>query len=126
VLSPDAVGLDKGRVTWSVGTDYMCGSSCPSRESKPDPESEAQRIGASRGDRGHDLTIAQKEGATILSYVKVIMDVMARDCTEGAVSAEPFIKSSSQWHLFPVDVAFTTTKDINFKLGLESPKVLNL
>ena len=82
VLSPDTVGLDKGKVTWLVGTDYTCGSSWPSRESKPDPVLKAQRISAGRGDRGCDLTIAQKEGATILSLAKVITGFVARDGTE--------------------------------------------
>jgi len=40
--------------------------------------------------------------------------------------AEPFIQPSSWWHLFPVEVAFATTKDVNIKLGLECPKVLHL
>jgi len=67
VLCLDAVGLDEGGVAGVVSTNNACSGSCLAREGKPDPASKAQRISASRGDRGCDLTIAQKEGATILA-----------------------------------------------------------
>jgi len=39
---------------------------------------------------------------------------------------EPFVELACWWHLFPLDITFVTTKDVNLELGLESPKVLNL
>jgi len=125
VLCPDTAGLDMGGVTWAISINNACSDSCPAREGKPDPASQSQRVGASRGDRGCDLSIAQEKGATILSLAKVIMDVMACDSMERVGRMEPFIQTSSWWH-FLVEVALVYSKDINLELGLESPKVLYL
>jgi len=61
-----------------------------------------------------------------LSSTKVIMGVVARDHAERVVGVEPFVEAANWWHVFPVKVAFTTTKDVNIKLSLESMEVVNL
>ncbi len=44
----------------------------------------------------------RKQSTTILLLAKVIMCVVARDCMEGVIGAEPFIKAASWWHAFQV------------------------
>jgi len=66
----------------------------------------------------------QKEGANILLVAKVIMCVVSRDCSEGVMGAEPFIKEASGWHAFPVEITFATTKDINIKLSLKCTEIM--
>jgi len=78
------------------------------------------RGGAHVQDGSCDLAIPQEEGATIMSAAKVIMGVMARDCTEGIVGLEPLIKVTCRWHLFPIHVALAAPKDINIELCLEA------
>jgi len=39
---------------------------------------------------------------------------------------EPFVESTSWWHLFPVDITFTMSIDVNLELGLESTKIVDL
>ena len=100
VLCLDAVGLGKRGDAGAVSTDDACSDSCLAREGKPDTVTQSQRVRASRGDRGHDLSIAQEKSATILSLAKVIMDVMACDSMERVGRMEPFIQASSWWHFF--------------------------
>jgi len=93
--------LGKRRITGSVCADDTCSGSYPSRESKPDPASKAQKIHACSRDGRHNLSVTQKQGATILLAAKIIMGVVAQD-------------------------AFTATKNVHLKLGLESTKTMDL
>ena len=126
LLWPNAAGLSKRGITGAVRADDMCGSSCPSREGKPDPASQPGRVRSSGRDRGCNLTTTQKEGATKLLLAKVIMNVMASNNTERVLRVEPFMQPSSWWHFLPVKVTFASAKDIHLELGLEGLEVLYL
>jgi len=77
-------------------------------------------------DRSGNLTMSQKEGATILSLAKVIVGVVVRNCTDQVMGAEPFVEVTSWWHTFPFGMTFKATKDVNVKLSLESMEIMNL
>jgi len=47
------------------------------------------------------------------------MGVVARHHMEGVMASEPFVDTAIWWHTFPVEVAFTNTKDVNIKLSLK-------
>ncbi len=126
MLCPDAAGLSKRGIAGVVCTYDTCGSSCLSQEGKPDPASQPRRVRSSGGDRGCNLTIAQKEGAAKLSLAKVIMNVIASNNAERVLGAEPFMQPSSWWHFLPVKVTFASTKDIHLELGLKGLEVLYL
>ena len=126
MLCPDAAGLSKRGIAGVVRTYDTCGSSCPSREGKPDPASQPRRVRSSGRDRGCNLTIAQKEGAAKLLLAKVIRDIMAGNNMERVLGMEPFMQPARWWHFFPVEVAFATSKDIHLELGLKGLEVLYL
>jgi len=54
------------------------------------------------------------------------MVVVARDDMGWVMGLQPFKEAVSWWHLFPIDVAFAATKDVNLKLSLESTKIVDL
>jgi len=126
LLCPNAAGLSKRGIAGAVRTYDMCGSSCPSQEGKPNPASQPRRVRSSGRDRGCNLTITQKEGASKLSLAKVIMNVIASNNAERVLGAEPFMQPSSWWHFLPVKVTFASTKDIHLELGLKGLEVLYL
>jgi len=92
----------------------------------PDRANQTQHPRYSSGDGSHNPPVAQKEGATIFSSAKVIVDVVARDGMEGVMGSEPFVEAASWWHLFSIDFAFAATKDFNLKLSLKSTKIMDL
>ena len=57
---------------------------------------------------------------------KVIVRVVSGYNPKGVRGAKPLIKAAGGWHLFPVDVALATAKDINIVLSLECSKLLHL
>jgi len=63
-----------------------------------------------------------------LSAAKVIVGIVAtRDGTKWVMGAEPLIEVAASWlHTFPVEIAFTTPKDVNIKLSLKGTEVINL
>jgi len=61
-----------------------------------------------------------------LLSAKVIVSVVARDGMELVVGAEPLVEAASWWLVFPVEVAFTTPKDVNIKLSLKGMEDMDL
>jgi len=68
------------------------------------------------------LPLPNKEGATVLALTKVTMGVVATNHMERVVRPEPLIKLASWWHTFPIQIAFTTDKDVHVKLGLKGTR----
>jgi len=54
------------------------------------------------------------------------MSVVTTYHPERVVRSEPFIKLASWRCAFPVEIAFTPTKYVHIKLGLEGMEVMNL
>jgi len=126
LLGSHTAGLGQGGITGPVGTDNAGGSASVAREGEPNPATQARGVCTRGRDRGGDFSITQEEGATELFGAKIIMCVMTSYNPKGVRRAKPLIQAARGWHLLPVDVALTTTKDVNIILSLESLKLLHL